>query len=257
VGIAALGGGVPGGVTAQVDIVEVFSSVQGEGKYVGYRQVFVRLAGCNLTCAYCDTPASRTAADGGRVEGTPGGRDFFPVANPLPVEELAGHVNKLLRAPHHSVSLTGGEPLCQAAALAELAPRISGRLYLETNGTLPDELALVLPHIAIVSMDIKLPSTGGGEWWDEHGRFLRLAAQRDLFVKVVLTAATGDGEFRRALALVSAVDRRIPVVLQPVTPVNNVAGIAPEAVLRLLATALELVDDVRVIPQTHKMLGQL
>jgi organic radical activating enzyme len=191
------------------------------------------------------------------VEGTPGGRDFFPVTNPLTVDALAGHINNLLRAPHHSVSLTGGEPLCQAAALAELAPKVSGRLYLETNGTLPDELALVLPHIDIVSMDIKLPSTGGGEWWGEHGRFLRLAAERDLFVKIVLTAATGDDELRRALALVAAVDRRIPVVLQPVTPVNNVAGIAPEAVLRLLAAALEIVDDVRVIPQTHKMLGQL
>jgi 7-carboxy-7-deazaguanine synthase len=244
-------------VTVSVEIVEVFSSIQGEGRYVGYRQVFVRLAGCNLACDYCDTPASRAATAAGWVEATPGGRDFFPVANPLPVEVLAGYVNSLLRAPHHSVSLTGGEPLCQAAALAELAPKLAGRRYLETNGTMPDELAAVLPHIDIVSMDIKLPSTAGREWWDEHGRFLRLAASREAYVKIVLTAATGDDEFRRALALVAAVDRRIPVVLQPVTPVNNVAGIAPEAVLRLLATALDVVDDVRVIPQTHKMMGQL
>ncbi len=240
-----------------MDIVEVFSSIQGEGRYVGYRQVFVRLAGCNLVCAYCDTPASRKPAADGWVEGTPGGRDFFPVANPVPVAALAGYVNRLLRAPHHSVSLTGGEPLCQAAALAELAPKLAGRLYLETNGTMPDELATVLSRIDIVSMDIKLPSTCGRELWAEHGRFLRLAAARELFVKIVLTAATGDEEFHRALALVAAVDRRIPVVLQPVSPVNNVAGIAPEAVLRLLAKALDMVDDVRVIPQTHKMMGQL
>lgn len=240
-----------------MDIVEVFSSIQGEGRYVGYRQVFVRLAGCNLACDYCDTPASRKPTADGRVEATPGGRDFFPVANPVPVEALAGYVNSLLRAPHHSVSLTGGEPLCQAAALAELASKLAGRLYLETNGTMADELAAVLPHIDIVSMDIKLPSTCGRELWAEHGRFLRLAAARELFVKIVLTAATGDEEFRRALALVAAVDRNIPVVLQPVSPVNNVAGIAPEAVLRLLAKALDMVDDVRVIPQTHKMMGQL
>ncbi len=240
-----------------MEIVEIFSSIQGEGRYVGYRQVFVRLAGCNLACDYCDTSASRAAAATGRVEATPGGRDFFTVANPMPVAALAGHVNSLLRAPHHSVSLTGGEPLCQAAALAELAPKLAGRRYLETNGTMPDELAVVLPHIDIVSMDIKLPSISGREWWDEHARFIRIAAASELYVKMVLTAATGDAEFRRALKLVAAVDRRIPVVLQPVTPVNNVVGIAPEAVLRLLAAALEVVDDVRVIPQTHKMMGQL
>lgn len=240
-----------------MDFVEVFSSIQGEGRYVGCRQVFVRLAGCNLACDYCDTPSSRQAAATGRVEGTPGDRNFFSVANPITPDTLAVHANNLLRFPHHSVSLTGGEPLCQAAAVVVLAPRLNGRVYLETNGTLPDELAAVLPHVAIVAMDIKLPSTGGRAWWDEHSRFLRLAVSRDLFVKVVLTAATADDEFRRAMALVAAVDRRIPVVLQPVSPIGKVAGIAPGAVLKLLAAALDMLDDVRVIPQTHKMMGQL
>ncbi len=240
-----------------MEFVEVFSSVQGEGRYVGYRQVFVRLAGCNLACEYCDTPSSRQATAAGRVEGTPGGRDFFPVVNPVAPDALAGHVNNLLRFPHHAVSLTGGEPLCQAAAVAALAPQLNGRVYLETNGTLPDELAVVLPHVAIVAMDIKLPSTSGRAWWDEHRRFLTLAAAGDVFVKVVLTAATTDDEFRRAIALVAAVDRRIPVVLQPVSPVGSVAGIAPEAVLKLLTAALDVLEDVRVIPQTHKIMGQL
>ena len=57
-------------------IVELFSSLQGEGLLVGERQVFVRFAGCNLECAYCDTPAARSAPPTCRVEATPGAQDW-------------------------------------------------------------------------------------------------------------------------------------------------------------------------------------
>ncbi|MDR3592369.1 MAG: 7-carboxy-7-deazaguanine synthase QueE [Negativicutes bacterium] len=240
-----------------LDLVEVFSSIQGEGKYVGYRQVFVRLAGCNATCAYCDTEQSRRAGAQGRIESVAGGRDFVAVANPVPAEELARRINSLLTAPHHSVSFTGGEPLCQAEALSGLLPLVKGRIYLETNGTLPAALALVLPQVAIISMDIKLPSTAGREYWQEHAEFLRLAATREIFVKIVVTGQTEKKEFRRAMEIVAAVDAAIPVVIQPVSPVNFVRGIAPEAVLKLQAEALAVLSDVRVIPQTHKFMGQL
>ena len=240
-----------------LEIIEIFSSIQGEGKYVGYRQVFVRLAGCNAACAYCDTHLSRQPAAKGKIEVSAGGRDFVAVANPVGAEELSRRINNLLALPHHSVSFTGGEPLCQAEALVDMLPMVKGRIYLETNGTLPDKLALVLPHIAIISMDIKLPSTAGQEYWREHAEFLRLAVERDLFVKIVVTGQTDDREFRQAVDLVAAVDAGIPVVIQPVSPVNHVRGIAPEEVLKLQATALEILDDVRVIPQTHKFMGQM
>ena len=42
---------------------EVFSSIQGEGLYVGDRHLFVRFAGCNLNCQYCDTPDSRAVGN--------------------------------------------------------------------------------------------------------------------------------------------------------------------------------------------------
>ncbi len=238
-------------------VVEVFSSIQGEGKYVGCRQVFLRLAGCNLSCNYCDTPASRQAPAACWIEKTAGQRDFLAVDNPLPLATLAGYINHLLESPHHSVSFTGGEPLCQVGAVIALAGLIKGKVYLETNGTLPLALENVLPHVAIISMDIKLPSSAGRAYWDEHLRFLRLAAARDLFVKIVITADTGADEFIQAIRLVAAVDRRIPVVLQPVTPVAGVAGVTPAKMLVFQAAALSLLDDVRVIPQTHKLMGQL
>jgi organic radical activating enzyme len=239
------------------DIVEVFSSIQGEGKYVGYRQVFVRLAGCNLECSFCDTPTSRTKPAKGVVEATAGQRDFFAVTNPVGADQLTEHINKLLAIKHHSVSFTGGEPLCQADFIAGVAPKIKGKVFLETNGTLPERLTLVLPYIDIISMDIKLPSSSGQVFWQQHLEFLKLATAKDVFVKIVLTGQTDDKEFHQAIDLVAAVDPSIPVILQPVSPVNNVSGIAPEVVLKLQSLALTQLSDVRVIPQTHKMMGQL
>ncbi len=240
-----------------INIVEVFSSIQGEGPCVGYRQVFVRLGGCNLACAFCDTPDSRKFGETGEIEITPGKRDFKTIQNPISALELAEYVNHLLVLPHHSVSFTGGEPLCQVEAIKTLAPLIHGSIFLETNGTLVTELSEVLPYLDMVSMDIKLPSSCGQELWQEHEDFLRLANTRTVFVKLVVTAETSDGEFKQAMELISKVSPAIPLIIQPVTPIHNCKGVTPEKVLEWQEQALTFLTDVRVIPQTHKFMGQL
>jgi len=240
-----------------ITVAEVFSSIQGEGPYVGYRQVFVRLTGCNLECAFCDTPESRSKVAAGNIEITAGKRDFQTILNPIPIDELAKYINQLLIMPHHSVSLTGGEPLCQAEAIVKLAPFVNGRLYLETNGTLTEKLALVLPYIDLISMDIKLPSTTGQELWQQHREFLQLANTRTVFVKLVVTNTTSVEEFQHAIELIAAVDCNIPLIIQPVTPIKNCEGATPDMVLAWQEQALTLLRDVRVIPQTHKFMNQL
>ena len=95
---------------------EVFSAIQGEAALVGERQVFVRLTGCNIRCAYCDQPEALDRRPGPcRIERTPGRRDWRIVDSPLPIPSLVGAVDRLCELlPHHSVSLTGGEPLMQS-----------------------------------------------------------------------------------------------------------------------------------------------
>lgn len=239
------------------NVVEVFSSIQGEGLYVGCRQVFVRMAGCNLNCLYCDTPASQGLTIRAKIETEAGMRQFTSVQNPIGVSTLAHWINQLLTSPHHSVSFTGGEPLCQWRAIAEMAPMLQGKLYLETNGTLYDELEHILPHIDIISMDIKLPDAGKRAYWAEHRKFLKLAASKEVFVKMVITADTSDDEFNQAIELVQEAGDCIPVILQPVSPNEHCGAIAPEKMLILQERALQRINDVRVIPQTHKFMGQL
>src|ERR1700728_943950 len=86
---------------------EVFSAIQGEAALVGHRQVFVRLTGCNIRCAYCDQPEALDKRPGPcRIEQTPGRRDWTVVDSPLPIASLASKVDDLWRQlPHHSISL--------------------------------------------------------------------------------------------------------------------------------------------------------
>ena len=255
-------------------LVEVFSGIQGEGLFVGERQFFIRFARCNLECAYCDTPESRNAPARCVIETEAGSGQFQQFDNPVTVEQLCAWLVGLdrPRGLHHSVSLTGGEPLCHAEFLQELLPALAERglsRYLETNGTLSDTLPRLLPHLDYVAMDLKLPSaTGQPAQWDEHREFLRLLTEhrtRDgrpiTFTKAVLAEGTTEDEIAQAAQLVAAVSPAIPMVIQPVTPLGGtgfqpVAAPNPPQVLSLQTAARAHLRTVRVIPQTHKLIGQ-
>src|ERR1051325_9065952 len=91
-----------------VRLVEVFSSLQGEGILVGHRQIFVRTFGCNLRCTYCDIP--ETLKESGsppycRVEEEPGSWTFRQRLNPVSAEDLTEIVRGYLSEPHHSLSI--------------------------------------------------------------------------------------------------------------------------------------------------------
>lgn len=235
--------------------MEAFSSVQGEGMWVGLRHLFLRLAGCNLRCSYCDTPAALEGA-GSFVVRRGGQSNRLPPV--LLAEEVWQALAVLEPARHHAVSLTGGEPLLQAEFLVELLERAPAgvRFLLETNGTLPGALARVVDRLDFISMDIKLPATTGRDLWAEQWDFLQLARRRPVAVKLVVTAETQATEVERAAGLVAAAGRDIPLVLQPVTEVPG--GPSPPPGERLLAwqeMAMELLDEVRVLPQVHRQLG--
>ena len=245
-------------------VTEVFSAIQGEGALVGERQVFLRLTGCNIRCAYCDQPEALEKRPGPcRLEHTPGRRDWCWRESPLSVTEVADAVDRLWRAvPHHSVSVTGGEPLVQARRLAALFPQLAQRrqsIYLETNETLPGGLASVLEWVDHIGMDIKLDSVDHEAVdLDTHRRFLQAGAARHLFVKVVIGPATVPDELDRAVAMVHEVAPETEIFLQPVTPFADVtAAPSPGQVLDLQERALRLHPRVRVVPQTHKLIGQL
>ncbi|MCF6180093.1 MAG: 7-carboxy-7-deazaguanine synthase QueE, partial [Geopsychrobacter sp.] len=187
-------------------LIEIFSSLQGEGPLIGYRQMFVRFAHCNLDCRYCDTPFVPT--ENCRLETAPGSESFRLVKNPFGREQLETLLEDWVGTYpglHHSLSLTGGEPLLHESLLQNWLPLIRKYLpvYLETNGTLTAPLKRLLPLFDHISMDIKLPSVSGHELWAEHRAFLQLAKQTAVFVKIVLDQQTPMSEIAQAAQLVA------------------------------------------------------
>lgn len=243
-------------------MIEVFSSIQGEGPLIGVRQVFLRFSGCNLSCSYCDTAQGATP-DACLLERTPGRQDFLSESNPVSLDRLIAHLTgweKGWPGIHHSVSITGGEPLLQHETLREWLPALRHHMpiYLETNGILHSALFALISFVDFISMDIKLPSTSGcTHLWDEHRSFLATACQKEVFVKTVIGTETEDWEVIKACEIISAVNRSIPLILQPLTLRNGAIGIPLLKVLEFQEIACRYLADVRVIPQTHKFIGWL
>ena len=252
-----------------LDLVEVFSSVQGEGPELGTTTLFVRFAECDLRCAWCDTPHSWRRGPRCRLELEPGG-GFEERDNPLPLDALLAATERLGLARHRWLSATGGEPLLQPEALRELLARLRGRgpgLWLETHGLAADALAGVVTLLDCVSMDWKLASDvrrardpkGGtpAPFHEAHEAFLAIArAAPRVVVKLVVTPASGDAEIDEAVTRVARTHPAACLVLQPVTPFGAVKERPSAARLLALARrASERLADVRVIPQLHPLLG--
>jgi organic radical activating enzyme len=243
-------------------LTELFSSIQGEGVLAGRRQIFLRFHGCNLDCDYCDTP-SEVQPENCSLECTPGRRDFIQVANPLSIQKILEHLERWERGwpgVHHSLSITGGEPLLHVQLLQEWLPAIRELfpIYLETNGVLHTALALILHNLDHISMDIKLPSSAGVfDLWDHHRSFLKLACKSDLSVKVVVNEATEKWELVKACEMVAAISPSIPFIIQPETNTDLTLALRPLQLLELQETGSAILSDVRVLPQMHRFAGLL
>jgi len=120
-------------------ISEIFYSIEGEGIEIGRPEVFVRLAGCNLRCDWCDT---KYALKNGKE---------------MSIEEIIIEVRKY---PCKSASMTGGEPLLQRKELFKLIQQLKKMDYwiqVNTNGTIFAKEIFGL--VDLITMDCKCPSS--------------------------------------------------------------------------------------------------
>jgi 7-carboxy-7-deazaguanine synthase len=230
-------------------IYKIFNSIQGEGIYVGTRQVFVRFCGCQLRCGYCDTREARALADECRINNR-------RIDNPLDTGIVIDAINALWTPSTRHISLTGGEPLLHSDFIKELASITPVPVYLETNAGFPEYAEDVADLIDIASCDIKLPEHRST---DDYGSLLHAELETieifhsgdvETFVKIVVLEETTEESIKSAVSGIESIDESIPLILQPVTPTN----IDVRQLLGLMDVAGTHLSDVRMIPQIHRMI---
>ncbi len=208
---------------AGLNVFEVFTSLQGESSFAGLPFVFVRLAGCNLNCAWCDTPAAQSFASGHTV----------------PVSEV---MEQVVSTGMRHVCITGGEPLLQTGATDLMRRLLHAGLTItvETNGSLDVSSC---PDGVMRIIDIKCPSSAMAD----HNRFdnFRLLRRGDEIKCVV--ADRDDYEYAREIVL-----RHLPAFQGPVFFSPVLDRLEP----RLLANWM-ISDKIcaRLQIQLHKIIG--
>jgi 7-carboxy-7-deazaguanine synthase len=213
-------------------VTEIFRSIQGESSYAGLPCIFVRLAGCNLRCTWCDTAYA------------------FHGGTRMEIDEVLARVAELTGPSAGSlVELTGGEPLLQpeCVPLAERLLAAGHAVMIETSGERPVE---TLPREVVKIVDVKCPDSGEGGTF----RLENLAAlDRKDEIKFVI-ASRRDYEFAREFTAAHNLGQRVGHVLfSPVAP--DPQGTWPGLEARLLAEWI-LADrlPVRVGLQMHKFI---
>ena len=218
-------------------LIEIYKSVQGESSFAGLPCIFVRLAGCNLRCSWCD---SEYTFSGGRK---------------MSLEEVMEEVRKL--APVKLVEITGGEPMLQEREVVPLMQQLLDEDYevlIETSGERP--LAGVPKRVHKI-VDVKCPASGeGGSFRREN---LEALSQSDELKFVIADRA--DYEFARDFVRDHQLERRVGTILfspafrkdaSPERSASNCLLDPRELVEWILADGL----NVRLGLQIHKFIWE-
>lgn len=218
-----------------VKIKEMFPSIQGEGPYVGVKQLFIRFCNCNLKCNYCDTEFSSNS-------------DYVEYN----AKELAEKIKEFNLETIHSISLTGGEPLLSASFLKCFLPLTGKKIYLETNATLSEKMKEIKPFVDIVAADIKLESaTGVKDSYEFHDKFFEKCKGIETFAKVVFDNGITDCEIETTANLAKKFG--IELILQPMMNGYEMS-VTSDFSAQVLDKFLGKYSNVRLIPQVHKFL---
>ena len=225
-------------------INEVFFSYQGEGIFAGLPQIFVRFVGCNLKCNYCDTVKLLNINQSNSK--------YFTT------QKLFEYILNIFKKNKNnfygkkpSISFTGGEPLIYTDFILELIKKYLKNkfsIYIETNGTLPEQIKKIYKYCDVIAMDIKFKSACKKDLFKEHKLFIKNCKDK-VFIKTVITKNTTTEEFIKAINLISNISNKIKLIIQP----SSFDNIVNKKIFEFYSIAISKINDVRILPQLHKL----
>ena len=204
-----------------LEIAELFYSIQGESTYAGLPCVFIRLAGCNLRCSYCDAK--------------------YTYEEPATTSSISEILDFAGAYPDAIVEITGGEPLLQEQVYELMDQLLTQKrtVLLETNGSIGVEK---VPQGVIKIIDIKCPDSGMHDKMDLKN--LDLLTQQDE-IKFVLRSRN---DYDWAVDIISRynLESRCPILFSPVAEKLDAAKLAAWILNKRLQVRLQL--------QLHKII---
>jgi len=239
---------IPSTITTKVS--EIFTSIEGEGIFFGTKTMFVRLAGCPFKCHWCDTPYALPIDSGVNYS----------------IDEVKRIISMNLQPNTYKVNFTGGEPLVQYESVIELAKfasQIGLRVYLESSCYDAKRFAKVLPYINICKVEIKLRDSKIVDEKQYNNLIenelgcLRHAinSNKTTYIKVVVTNSSNLNEFKHIVHEVFNIARPSELAGFIIQPSYTVDEPTLDVLFGFYDTVYPIYDQVRIIPQLHKIIG--
>ena len=234
----------------KVRLFEIFTSVEGEGILYGTKTLFVRLAGCPFTCFYCDTKESLPLDSG--TEYT--------------IEEANELIDNNLQNQTYKVNFTGGDPLIQHQAVAQLAKHIQSKkipTYLESSCFDIDRFNHVLPFIDIVKIEFKTKDSDfvDSKHYDKLiGHTMKclessVKSNKTTYVKIVVSSKTQLSEFKTLVNDIFNIISKQNIDGFVIQPTYGISEPSLDLLLDLYDIVFPYYIDVKVVPQLHKFIG--
>ena len=234
----------------KVRLFEIFTSIEGEGILYGTKTLFVRLAGCPFTCFYCDTKESLPLDSG---------KEYT-------IEEACKLIDFNLKNQTYKVNFTGGDPLIQHNAVAELAKYIQTKkipTYLESSCFDSDRFNHVLPFFDIIKIEFKTKDSNFVD--TEHYEKLTesaikclklsLASKKTTYIKIVVSSKTSLKDFTELVNKIFNTISNQEIDGFIIQPTYGISEPSLDLLLNLYDIVYPHYIDVKVVPQLHKFIG--